>query len=112
MRGVDEPADLQKTKGHEHLCDRFRFRFIYLVILQTQETSAKTKSGRCRRGHPACLYRKETLAMTELQQQRLQVCENNWVRKIARLTRADEGRMVEIRQTTEAKRLSYVRRAE
>ena len=30
---------------------------------------------------PACLYRKETLAMTELQQQRLQVCENNWVRK-------------------------------
>ena len=26
----------------------FRFRFIYLVILQTQETSAKTKSGRCR----------------------------------------------------------------
>ena len=30
---------------------RFRFRFIYLVILQTQETSAKTKSGRCRGGH-------------------------------------------------------------
>ena len=24
---------------------------IYLVIFQTQETSAKTKSGRCRRGH-------------------------------------------------------------
>ena len=30
---------------------RFRFRCIYLVILQTQETSAKTKFGRCRRGH-------------------------------------------------------------
>ena len=30
---------------------RFRFRLIYFVILQTQETSAKTKSGRCRRGH-------------------------------------------------------------
>ena len=29
----------------------FRFRFIYLVILQTKETSDKTKSGRCRRGH-------------------------------------------------------------
>ena len=29
----------------------FRFRCIYLVILQTQETSAKTKFGRCRRGH-------------------------------------------------------------
>ena len=46
---------------------------------------------------PACLYGRETLALTELQQQRLQVCENNWVRKIARLTRADRRRMVECR---------------
>ena len=30
---------------------------------------------------PVCLYGTETLTMTELQQQRLQVCENNWVRK-------------------------------
>ena len=30
---------------------------------------------------PACLYETETLAMTELQQQRLQVRENNWVKK-------------------------------
>ena len=30
---------------------------------------------------PACLYVTETLAMTKLQQQRLHVCENNWVRK-------------------------------
>ena len=30
---------------------------------------------------PACLYGTETLAMAERQQQRLQVCENNWVRK-------------------------------
>ena len=36
---------------------------------------------------PACLYGTETLALTELQQS-LQVCENNWVRKIARVTRA------------------------
>ena len=50
---------------------------------------------------PACLYGTDTLAMTELQQQRLQVCENNCVRKIARLMRADKGRMVELRQTTE-----------
>ena len=41
---------------------------------------------------PACLYGTETLAMTERQQQRLQVCENNWVRKIA-----DRRRMVELR---------------
>ena len=38
---------------------------------------------------PACLYGTETLALTELQQQRLQVCENNWARKIVRITRAD-----------------------
>ena len=43
---------------------------------------------------PACLYGTETLALTVLQQQRLQVCENNWVRKIARVTRADRRRMV------------------
>ena len=30
---------------------------------------------------PACLYGTETLAMTELQQQRLHVCENNWFEK-------------------------------
>ena len=30
---------------------------------------------------PSCLYGTETLALTELQQQRLQVCENSWVRK-------------------------------
>ena len=29
--------------------------------------------------------------MTERQQQRLQVCENNWVRKIARVARADRS---------------------
>ena len=38
---------------------------------------------------PACLYGTETLALTELQQQRLQVCENNWVGKIARVTREE-----------------------
>ena len=47
---------------------------------------------------PACLYGTKTLAMTELQQQRLQVCENNWVRKIARVTRADMRRMMESRE--------------
>ena len=49
---------------------------------------------------PACLYGTETLAMTELQQHRLQVCENNWVRKIARVTRVDRRRMVELREET------------
>ena len=49
---------------------------------------------------PACLYGTETLALTELQQHRLQVCENNWVRKIASATRADRRRMVELRKET------------
>ena len=38
---------------------------------------------------PACLHGTETLALTEIQQQRRQVCENNWIRKIARVKRAD-----------------------
>ena len=42
---------------------------------------------------PACLYGTETLALTELQQQRLQVCEYKWIRKIARVTRADRRRI-------------------
>ena len=46
---------------------------------------------------PACLNGTETLAMTELQPQRLQLCENNWIRKIARVTRADRRRMVQLR---------------
>ena len=53
---------------------------------------------------PACLYGTETLALTELQQQRLQVCENNCVRKIARVTRADRRRMVELREETGVQR--------
>ena len=53
---------------------------------------------------PACLYGTETVALTELQQQRLQVCENNWVRNIARVTRSDRRRMVELREETGVQR--------
>ena len=52
----------------------------------------------------ACLFGTVTLAMTELQQQRLQVCENNWVRKIAGVNRADRRRMVEFREETGVQR--------
>ena len=52
---------------------------------------------------PACVYGAETLALTELQQM-LQVCENNWVRQIARVTRADRRRMVELREETGVQR--------
>ena len=49
---------------------------------------------------PACLYGTETLALTELQQHRLQVCENNWVSKIARVKRSDRRIMAELREET------------
>ena len=48
---------------------------------------------------PACLHGAETLALTEIQQKRRQVCENNWVRKIATIVkRADRRRKVELRE--------------
>ena len=52
---------------------------------------------------PACLYGTETLALTEIQQ-RLQVCENNRVRKIARVMRVDKRRMMELREETGVQR--------
>ena len=54
---------------------------------------------------PACLYGTETLALTELQRQRLQEYENNWIRKIARVTRADRRRMAELRRDGSAEEL-------
>ena len=39
--------------------------------------------------------------MTERQQHRLQVCENNWVRKIARVARADRSAKELDRETGE-----------
>ena len=48
----------------------------------------------------ACLYGTESLALTELQQQRPQVRENNWVRNIAKVKRADRRRIVELREET------------
>ena len=53
---------------------------------------------------PACPYGTETLALTELQQQRLKVCEKNWVRKIGRVTRADRRTIVELREETGVQR--------
>ena len=42
-------------------------------------------------------YGLETMAMTE-QQERLRVCENNWVRRIAGVKRIDKRRMEELRE--------------
>ena len=42
---------------------------------------------------PACLYGLEGVTLIEQQQQKLQVCENNWVRRITRTKRVDGRRM-------------------
>ena len=47
---------------------------------------------------PACLYGLETVALTEQQQQKLQVCENNWVRRITRTKRVERRRMNDLRK--------------
>ena len=47
---------------------------------------------------PACLYDLETVALTEQQQQKLQVCENNWVRRITKTKRVDRRRMNDLRK--------------
>ena len=47
---------------------------------------------------PACLYGLETVALTEEQQQKLQVCENNWVRRITKTKRVDRRRMNDLRK--------------
>ena len=44
------------------------------------------------------LYGLETMAMTEKQQDKLQVCDNNWLRRIAGVTRIDKRRMEELRE--------------
>ena len=46
----------------------------------------------------AYLYGLETAALTERQQQRLQVCENTWVRRIVGVKRVDRRRMDELRE--------------
>ena len=46
---------------------------------------------------PAELYSLEMVARTESQQQRLQVYENNWVRRIVGVKRVDTRRMDELR---------------
>lgn len=43
------------------------------------------------------MYGLEMMAMTEKQQERVQVCENNWLRRITGVKRTDKRRMNELR---------------
>ena len=47
---------------------------------------------------PACLYGLETVALTVQQQQKMQVCENNLVRRITRTKRVVRRRMNDLRK--------------
>ena len=47
---------------------------------------------------PASTYGLETLALSELHQHKLQVCENNWIRIIAGVRRVERRRMNDLRE--------------
>ena len=47
---------------------------------------------------PASTYGLETLALSELHQHKLRVCENNWIRRIAGVKRVERRRMKDLRQ--------------
>ena len=47
---------------------------------------------------PASTYGLETLALSELHQHKLQVCENNYIRKIAGVRRVERRRMKDMRE--------------
>ena len=43
-------------------------------------------------------YGLETLALSELHQYKLQVCENNWIRRIAGVNRVERRRLKDLRE--------------
>ena len=47
---------------------------------------------------PASTYSLETLALSELHQHKLQVCENNWIRRIAGVKRVARRRMKDLKE--------------
>ena len=52
---------------------------------------------------PASTYGLETLALSELHQHKLQVCENNWIKKIAGVRRVERRRMKDLREEVGSK---------
>ena len=47
---------------------------------------------------PASIYGLETLALSELHEHKLQVCENNWIRRIAGVRKVERRRMKDLRE--------------
>ena len=52
---------------------------------------------------PACTYGLETLALKEEQLKRLEVCENNWIRRIAGVKLVDKRRVCDLRKELDLK---------
>ena len=51
---------------------------------------------------PASIYDLEMLSLSELHQHKLQVCENNWIRRIAGVKRVERRTIKDVRQETKA----------
>ena len=49
---------------------------------------------------PACVCGLETLALTERQEEKLRVAENNWVQRICKVKQEDQRKMRELRDET------------
>ena len=47
---------------------------------------------------PACIYGLRTLALTERREEKIQIAENNWVRRICKVTQEDRRKMKELRE--------------
>ena len=47
---------------------------------------------------PACIYGLGTLALTERQEEKIQIAGNNWVRRIRKVTQEDRRKMKELKE--------------
>ena len=63
-----------------------------------QKTEGEGPVFMCSATVPASTYGLETLALPELHQHKLQVCENVWIRRIASVKRVERRRMKHLRE--------------
>ena len=47
---------------------------------------------------PACIYGLGTVALTERQEEKIQTAENNWIRRMCKVTQEDRMKMKELRE--------------
>ena len=78
--GASALRKVEGVMGDRHICQKLNGKVLNSCIT------------------PAYLNGLETKAMTKKQQEKLQVCENKWVRRIAGVKRIDKRRMEELRE--------------